>query len=259
MNTTVVLVTGGFDPLHSGHIAYLTAAKKLGNKLIVGLNSDEWLTRKKGMPFLNWNERKLILEQLKMVDEVISFNDDNNTACDAIYQCIKKYSAFGKLIFANGGDRTNNTTPEFQVYGNTHWVHFVFGVGGEDKKNSSSWLLDKWKYNKTEREWGYWRVLDDKQPRIGQKVKELVINPGASLSNQKHKYRSEHWYVLEGDIKIDLEFPDGRWQIQMLTKHTSFVINNNTWHKAQNVGSTPAHIIEIQYGEKCFEEDIERK
>ena len=56
---------------------------------------------------------------------------------------------------------------------------------------------------KTEREWGYWRVLDDKQPRIGQKVKELVINPGASLSNQKHEHRSEHWYVLEGTVQID--------------------------------------------------------
>ena len=69
----VVLVTGGFDPLHSGHIAYFKAAKSLGDKLIVGLNSDEWLTRKKGKPFMPFNERIEIINELSVVDEVISF------------------------------------------------------------------------------------------------------------------------------------------------------------------------------------------
>jgi len=254
----IVLVTGGFDPLHSGHISYLTEAKKLGNKLIVGLNSDEWLARKKGAAFMPFSERAAIIKELKVVDDVIDFDDSDGSANNAIYKLLRKYGEGHKIVFANGGDRTPENIPEY-IYKNTPWVEFAFGVGGENKKNSSSWILEKWKYNKTTRDWGYWRVLDDKQPRIGQKVKELVINPGSSLSNQKHKYRSEHWYVLEGDIQIDLEFPDGRWQIQQLTKHTSFVINSNTWHKAHNVGTIPAHIIEIQYGETCVEEDIERK
>ena len=80
----IVLVTGGFDPLHSGHIAYFKAAKKLGNQLIVGLNSDEWLTRKKGRPFMSWNERAAIINELGCVDDVIEFNDNDNTACNAI-------------------------------------------------------------------------------------------------------------------------------------------------------------------------------
>ena len=72
---TVVLVTGGFDPLHSGHLAYLKAARKLGDKLIVGVNSDSWLERKKGKNFLSLNERFEIVSALKYVDNCILFND----------------------------------------------------------------------------------------------------------------------------------------------------------------------------------------
>jgi len=79
------------------------------------------------------------------------------------------------------------------------------------------------------------------------------------LSDQKHKHRSEFWYVLEGEIQIDLEFPDGQWQIQMLQAHTTYLIRPEWWHKTTNTGNTPAHIVEIQYGELCEETDIERR
>ena len=253
----VVLVTGGFDPLHSGHIAYFKEARKLGKKLVVGVNSDEWLVRKKGSPFLNYNERKTIVEALRVVDRIIEFNDDDGSACDAIEQLLT--STDSDIVFANGGDRNNKTTPEYFKYVKDPRVEFAFAVGGEHKQNSSSWILDKWKTNKTERDWGYWRVLDDKQPTVGLKVKELVINPGCSLSDQRHHHRSEHWYVLQGEIQVDLEFPDGNCQIQQLTPHTTYVIHSKTWHKASNIGTTPAHIIEVQYGDSCIEEDIERR
>ena len=136
----MVLVTGGFDPLHSGHIKYFKAAKKLGNKLIVGLNSDAWLKRKKGKAFMSFNERKLIIENLSVVDSVISFNDDDDTACDAIYQLIK---IDHKIIFANGGDRTKDNSPEYNTYSKLPWVRFEFNVGGE-KTTSSKRLLDAW-------------------------------------------------------------------------------------------------------------------
>ena len=84
----VVLVTGGFDPLHSGHLAYFKAAKQLGDKLIVGLNSDEWLIRKKGKPFMPFHERIEIIKGLSVVDEVISFDDSDDTACGAIYKTL---------------------------------------------------------------------------------------------------------------------------------------------------------------------------
>jgi mannose-6-phosphate isomerase-like protein (cupin superfamily) len=135
------------------------------------------------------------------------------------------------------------------------WVEFKWGVGGTDKKNSSSWILDNWKTQRTERDWGYWRVLDDKGTI---KTKELVINPGCNLSDQRHFHRSEHWYVLTGNIQIDTEY-NNKWQVQLLSPNTTYVIGPNVWHKATNTGDTPAHIIEIQYGERCVEDDIERR
>ena len=252
----IVLVTGGFDPLHSGHIAYFKAAKKLGTKLIVGINSDEWLARKKGKHFMPFHERCSIVEELSVVDQVIGFNDDDDSACNAIFQALSTHGNI-KLIFANGGDRTNTTTPEYATYGDHSNVDFAFGVGGENKANSSSWILDEWKTQKTERDWGYWRVLDDR-PEKGYKVKELVIYPGKALSDQKHFKRSEEWNVLEGTVKMDTEWNSIQSSILLEQKSRTFEIGKEVWHKASNPGTENTHILEIQWGE-CYEEDIERR
>ena len=135
----VVLITGGFDPLHSGHLAYIKAADKLGDKLIVGLNSDSWLTRKKGKNFLPEKERHSIISSIRYVDGCILFNDADNTAIEAIKN-VKMLYPYSQIIFANGGDRTKENIPEM-IFDD---VIFMFGVGGEDKKNSSSWILKKW-------------------------------------------------------------------------------------------------------------------
>jgi len=135
----VVLVTGGFDPLHSGHLAYLKEASKLGDKLIVGINSDEWLIRKKGKNFLPEQERHEILSSIRYVDGCILFNDNDDTAIEAIKN-VKMLFPFAQIIFANGGDRTSENIPEM-VFED---VVFMFGIGGEDKKNSSSWILKKY-------------------------------------------------------------------------------------------------------------------
>ena len=87
----IVLVTGGFDPIHSGHIAYFREAKKLGDRLVVGVNSDEWLTRKKGQPFMSLNERLEIVRNLHMVDAVITFDDSDGSASQAILECLNMY------------------------------------------------------------------------------------------------------------------------------------------------------------------------
>jgi len=251
----VVLVTGGFDPLHSGHIAYFKEAKKLGDKLIVGVNSNEWLTRKKGRPFMPFEERVAIIKELEVVDKVIGFDDIDDSACQAIFHTMSTNT--GKIIFANGGDRTNTTTPEYSMYGDHPNVEFVFGVGGENKANSSSWILDEWKTQKTERDWGYWRVLDD-APDKGYKVKELVIYPGKSLSDQKHFERSEEWNILEGTVKMDTEWNGVQSSITLQQESRTFSIGKEVWHKASNPGSTNAHILEVQWG-VCYEEDIERR
>ena len=135
----IVLVTGGFDPLHSGHIEYFKAAKELADELWVGLNSDEWLTNKKGRQFMPMSERSVIIENLKVVDRVFSFNDFDGGASDAIVKAFK-YGA-KNIIFANGGDRTKNNIPEMWVWDDNPNIEFVFGVGGKKKKNSSSWIL----------------------------------------------------------------------------------------------------------------------
>ncbi len=250
----IVLVTGGFDPLHSGHIAYFKEAKKLGHKLVVGVNSDAWLTRKKGRPFMPWTERANIIRELAIVDEVIDFDDSDGSAKLAIYKCLQQYPD-QKIIFANGGDRTPDNIPEF-VYKNTPWVRFEFGVGGADKKNSSSWILEEWKNPKTTRLWGWYRVLDDKP---GYKVKELVIEPGKSLSDQRHFHRSEHWYVLKGTCNLKTEL-NGVVQNTVLNELThGYVINKETWHQASNTSDSLCHILEVQYGDKCVEDDIERR
>ena len=140
----IVLATGGFDPIHSGHIEYFNAAKKLGDKLIVGLNSDDWLTRKKGQPFMSWQERATILVALKDVDRVINFDDSDDTAIDAIRKTREIFTAHDTIIFANGGDRNKENVPEMDIRVKYLNVTFVFGVGGETKLNSSSWILSKW-------------------------------------------------------------------------------------------------------------------
>jgi len=253
----VVLVTGGFDPLHSGHIAYFKAARELGDHLIVGVNSDEWLTRKKGRPFMPFEERCAIIKELECVDEVIGFNDDDNSACKAIGQVLATKGSSWTVVFANGGDRTNKTTPEYATYGNTSDVEFAWKVGGSNKANSSSWILDEWKTQKTERDWGYWRVLDDK-PEKGYKVKELVIYPGKSLSDQKHFERREDWIVLEGVVKMETEWENRKGIVHLEPGNLRYSIDKEVWHKASNPNGVNAHILEIQWG-VCYEEDIERR
>ena len=255
---TIVLVTGGFDPIHSGHIAFFKAAKKLGDELHVGLNSDEWLTRKKSRPFMPFLERATVIENLKMVDKIISFDDTDDTACGAIYKTLATHGSGTKVVFANGGDRTNTTTPEYKTYGDTPWVDFKFGVGGEDKKNSSSWILEEWKQPKTQRVWGYYRVLHENGP--GVKVKELTVNPGKALSMQRHQKRAEHWFVSEGEASVytldsstDIELR-GKYKL-----HESLHIGTNEWHMLANETDKPLKIVEIQYGKECVEEDIERR
>ena len=134
----VSLVTGGFDPIHSGHISYFKRAKDLSNYLIVGLNTEEWLTRKKGQYFQSWTERADILRHLDMVDAVISWDDTDDSACGAIAKCLEISE---KVIFCNGGDRIKTNTPEIKGYGDDPRVEFKFAIGGDDKMNSSSWIL----------------------------------------------------------------------------------------------------------------------
>ena len=137
----VVIVSGGFDPIHSGHINHFIEARKLGDILIVGLNSDEWLTRKKGKPFLPIDERLAVVKSIRMKDSAVAFNDDDNSSISLIRQALV---LFDDVLFANGGDRTQDNIPEIDAFDKDPRVQFAFGVGGTHKQNSSSWILKEW-------------------------------------------------------------------------------------------------------------------
>ena len=248
----VVLVTGGFDPIHSGHIAYFESARKLGDCLVVGMNSDSWLIRKKGKFFMPSSERTEIIRALKPVDHVILFDDTDNTAIQAIANC-KELFPDSKIIFANGGDRTKKNIPEM-VFDD---VEYKFGVGGRDKKNSSSWILKDWEAPRTDRPWGYYRVFHEHGVTV--KVKELVIYPGKKLSMQKHEQRTEQWVVSQGTIHVNSIGDDGKPDTtEILSEHQDIRIDEGQWHQIENKGTREAKVIEIQYGEMCIESDIER-
>ena len=250
----IVIVTGGFDPLHSGHISYLNHADHLGDHVVVGLNSDAWLTRKKGRPFMPWRERMVVLDNLHMVGEVIEFNDDDGSSIDAIRKVKEKYPN-DEIIFANGGDRTSENIPE-QVFDD---VEFVFEVGGENKANSSSWILEEWKSPKTSRAWGYYRVLHEVGNHV--KLKELTVAPKTCLSMQRHEKRAEFWFVAEGEATVYTVDPHSTDRDLMASpaQHQSTWIKLNEWHQLCNETDQPLKLIEIQYGKNCVEEDIERK
>jgi len=135
----IVAVSGGFDPIHIGHVRMIQDARKLGN-VIVFLNTDEWLKRKKGYIFMPWQERAEVLLSIKGVKEVYSAMDDDNTVCKAL-------EFYKPDIFANGGDRKPDLVPEYQVCEKLG-IEMAFSVGGDDKPQSSSWLVDKARFAK---------------------------------------------------------------------------------------------------------------
>lgn len=246
-----IVATGGFDPIHSGHIEYLKEASLSGTRLIVGINSDEWLIRKKGKYFMPWEERAAIVQELTCVDEVISFDDSDDTAIHALEQ-VKLLFPNDQIVFVNGGDRTKDNIPEMVVDG----VNFDFGIGGTDKKNSSSWILKEWSQPTVQRAWGTYTVLDTNGTW---QVKELSFDAGKSLSDQRHSHRSEHWHVVSGSILMELDYGMKRTEAKVYWPGQSIDIPKGVWHKATNVGTEAAKVIEVWLGDILDENDIERR
>lgn len=252
----IVLITGGFDPIHSGHLAYINAARKLGDLLIIGVNSDEWLKRKKGRAFMTFSERSEILKNISGVDHVMEFDDSDGSAVSLI-QTVRTNFPHYHIIFANGGDRSADNILEMSVDDDN--VSFEFGVGGTDKKNSSSVILSEWKEPKTGRPWGFYRTLYENDSHV--KVKELTVDPGICLSMQRHSDRSEFWFVVEGEASVytvDSKTTDID-HLGYYKKFDTVHIDKGQWHRLCNETADPLKIIEIQYGDKCEEDDIERK
>ena len=139
---TLVIASGYFNPVHKGHIEYLTRSKELGDKLFVIVNNDIQREMKGSKEFMNEDERKLVIETLKPVDwAVISIDKDNRQVDKSIEMIHMLYKdEFENFIFTNGGDQTEQTIAE-DVICKKLGIKMVFGLG--DKIQSSSWLLKK--------------------------------------------------------------------------------------------------------------------
>ena len=235
-------MSGGFDPIHSGHIQLLKDAKSFGDYLVVAVNSDDWLIKKKGKFFMPFIERSNIIENLSFVDEAIDFDDDAQGSCSLGLEKVKQKFPNEEIIFCNGGDRNATNIPEMQVQG----ISFKFGVGGDHKMNSSSSILKDWNYSHEDRVWGKFYNLFSEN---GLKLKELIVSPGKGMSFQRHFKRSEIWFVSKGACKVNFseDSPEKQKSIELNSEDT-FHVKVGSWHQIINPFKERCHIIEIQYG-----------
>tara|TARA_R110002072_G_scaffold107355_1_gene233713 strand:+ start:626 stop:1063 length:438 start_codon:yes stop_codon:yes gene_type:complete len=136
----VVILSGGFDPPHVGHARMVRSAAMIGRKVVVGVNSDEWLKNKKGYVFMPFDERKEMMESLAGVSIARGFDDKDSTACDLLMWCRAKWPR-AAIGFGNGGDRNLDNVPEQQVAEKLN-IDMVWGVGGIKVQSSSTLVAD---------------------------------------------------------------------------------------------------------------------
>jgi D-beta-D-heptose 7-phosphate kinase/D-beta-D-heptose 1-phosphate adenosyltransferase len=135
----IVAVSGGFDPTHIGHVRMFEEAKKLGDELVVILNNDNWLKKKKGYVFMPQEERAEIIKGFRAVDRVVLTSHKPGTNDMSVCAELKKIKPH---IFANGGDRKPGNIPEVDVCRKIN-CKMVFNVGKGGKVQSSSWLVNR--------------------------------------------------------------------------------------------------------------------
>lgn len=243
------LVSGGFDPVHVGHLRMFQDASKISDKVILLLNNDEWLIKKKGKPFMNQNQRKEILNEFKSIAKVIIQTSGDKSSSRAIEEFVSN-NPNKSICYCNGGDRSN--------IGNIHeseickklGVNLEFGVGGEEKVESSSQLTKNYLGNIEERPWGNYHII---AKNLGYQIKEIRVSQGSKLSLQKHKNRSEFWQIVEGKSKITIKNNE-----YYLKEKEHIYIPKNTVHRIENTGNKELVFIEIQLGEILKEDDIIR-
>lgn len=160
-----VAVSGGFDPIHIGHVRMFEEAKKLGDKLIVIINNDNWLKKKKGFIFMSQEERKEIIEAVCSVDEVVFTDHEPDPQDMSICSILKKVRPH---IFANGGDRTSNNIPEIPVCEEIG-CEMIFNVGWGGKVQSSSFLAAQYANNLNEHK----LKCDNPQAKVTGEVKKF--------------------------------------------------------------------------------------
>ena len=224
-----VAVSGGFDPLHIGHVRMFRAARKLGDALVVIMNNDHWLRAKKGFIFMPQKERAEIIRHLPFVDKVVFTDHKKGDTDKSVSRTLAKVRPD---IFANGGDRFSKNVPEVAVCKKLG-IKMVFNVGKGGKVQSSSWMINASRKpaSETVRPWGSYFGWDSGK---GWNLKTVYVKPRKRLSLQYHKGRSEHWILVGGDALATIKNPSGFMETYPLRLGESFHIGKGMVHRLES-------------------------
>ncbi|TSC87215.1 MAG: mannose-6-phosphate isomerase [Parcubacteria group bacterium Gr01-1014_8] len=255
----VVAVSGGFDPLHIGHVRMFEAARKLGDKLVVILNNDNWLKDKKGFAFMPEKERKELIEALPFVDQVVVTDHKKGDPDRSVVRALRHVKPH---IFANGGDRDTrdakkktsslNADQNFCIQ---HGTRVVFNVGRGGKVQSSSWMIqDAARHTaRSVRPWGEFYGWDAGGNWY---VKTIYVRPNKRLSLQYHNKRSESWMLVSGDATATIGKKGEKLTRVKLKRGEAFTVPKGYVHRLESKkGGT---LVEIALGSSFNEKDIVR-
>lgn len=247
-----VAVSGGFDPLHIGHVRLFEKARKLGDKLVVILNNDNWLKAKKGFAFMPEKERKELIEALPSVDKVFVTEHKKSDTDRSVVQALRKLKPH---VFANGGDRKPSGDPIPEVIAcNEFSIKIVYNVGRGGKVQSSSWMIkDAARHTaRSVRPWGEFYGWD-----AGKKwyVKTLYVKPKKRLSLQYHHHRSERWVLVDGDATA-VTIENGVHTETPLKVGETFIVPKGTPHRLMS--KKGGILVEVAVGSTFNEDDIVR-
>lgn len=244
-----VAVSGGFDPLHIGHVRMFERARKLGDKLLVIVNNDNWLKAKKGFAFMPETERKELIGSFPFVDKVVLTSHAPNDPDRGVVRELKKLRP---AIFANGGDRVAGNIPEY-VACKEFGIAMKFNIGHGGKVQSSSWMIEAARKpaSRSVRPWGEYFSWDKGE---GWNLKTIRVKPGMRLSLQYHHRREEWWLLVEGDAQAITKDEDGLHTTELVKGEVFRVLKGQTHRLASRGGGT---IVEVAYGD-FDENDIVR-
>ncbi len=246
-----VAVSGGFDPIHIGHVRMFRDARKYGDRLVVIVNNDNWLVNKKGYAFMPETERKELIESLPFVDKVVLTDHKRGESDTSVIRALR---AVKPHIFANGGDRKKlSDIPEAAVCQELG-IDMVFNIGAGGKIQSSSWMIQNASrpVKRSVRPWGEYYGWDQGG---GWNLKTIYIKPKSRLSLQYHHFRTECWLLVEGDAVATVHDTKGKVSKIALKKGVTQCIGKKQVHRLES--KRGGVVVEVAYG-RFDEDDIVR-